>query len=204
MIVSHKITKIWCLAAANERFGNAKYLSNLSSSARDNYCQLDACEEIAVESSKCNCFHSRKLFWTYRLEIVINLLIRSWLRQRCCHFDEISFASCIESCHFDNFQCSQWRKCHQNNEIVVSVLLPPTRSPLASRSVAGSRSFVLTSPQRISTSSLVFHLSSSSWAFWPSPWCQRSVTGQWTGESLDYSPNPSRAECLLRRHKDVS
>ena len=28
------------------------------------------------------------------------------LKRRCCHFDEIFFTSCTESCHFDNFQCS--------------------------------------------------------------------------------------------------
>ena len=39
----------------------------------------------------------------------------------CHHFDEIFIAGCTESCHFDNFRCSQWLKFRQNDNIPVSV-----------------------------------------------------------------------------------
>ena len=48
------------------------------------------------------------------------------LKRKCCHFDEILITDCTESCHFDNFRCSQWWKFHQNDDISVSVK-PVTR-----------------------------------------------------------------------------
>ena len=38
-------------------------------------------------------------------------------------FDEIFITGCTESCHFDNFQCSQWWRFRQNDDIFVSVKL---------------------------------------------------------------------------------
>ena len=43
------------------------------------------------------------------------------LKRKCCHFDEILITDCTESCHFDNFRCSQWWKFRQNDDISVSV-----------------------------------------------------------------------------------
>ena len=43
------------------------------------------------------------------------------LKRKCRHFDEILITGCTGSCHFDNFQCSQWWKFHQNEDIYVSV-----------------------------------------------------------------------------------
>ena len=43
------------------------------------------------------------------------------LKQKCRHFDEIFIAGCTGSCHFDNFQCSQWWTFHQNEDFSVSV-----------------------------------------------------------------------------------
>ena len=43
------------------------------------------------------------------------------LKRKCCHFDDILITGCTGSCHFDNFQCSQWWKFHQNEDIFVSV-----------------------------------------------------------------------------------
>ena len=43
------------------------------------------------------------------------------LKRKCCHFDEILITDCTESCHFDNFRCSQWWKFRQNDHIFVSV-----------------------------------------------------------------------------------
>ena len=50
------------------------------------------------------------------------------LKQKCRHFDEILITGCTRSCHFDNFQRSQWWKFHQNEDISVSVLAHPTRT----------------------------------------------------------------------------
>ena len=44
------------------------------------------------------------------------------LKWTCCHFDDIFLAGCIGSCHSDNFQCSQWEKCHENDDISALVL----------------------------------------------------------------------------------
>ena len=41
---------------------------------------------------------------------------------RKCYFDEIFLSGCTGSCHFDNFQCSQWWRFHQNDNIFVTVV----------------------------------------------------------------------------------
>ena len=46
------------------------------------------------------------------------------LKQKCRHFDEIFITGCTGSCHFDNFQCSQWWTFHQNEDFSVSVHKP--------------------------------------------------------------------------------
>ena len=43
------------------------------------------------------------------------------LKRKCLHFDEIFITGCTESCQNDNFQCSQWWKFRQNDDISVSV-----------------------------------------------------------------------------------
>ena len=54
-----------------------------------------------------------------------NKTIRAFpLKRKCCHFDEILITDCTESCHFDNFRCSQWLKFRQNDDISVSVSPP--------------------------------------------------------------------------------
>ena len=40
---------------------------------------------------------------------------------RKCHLYEIFITGCTGSCHFDNFQCSQWWKFHQNDNSSISV-----------------------------------------------------------------------------------
>ena len=37
------------------------------------------------------------------------------LEQKCHYFVKIFFSGCTGSCHFDNFQCSQWWKFRQND-----------------------------------------------------------------------------------------
>ena len=44
------------------------------------------------------------------------------LKRKCRHFDEILITGCTGSCQNDNFQCSQWLKFRQNDDIFVSVL----------------------------------------------------------------------------------
>ena len=46
----------------------------------------------------------------------------SSLKWKCRPFDEIVITGCTGSCHFDNFQCSQWWKFRQNDDISVSML----------------------------------------------------------------------------------
>ena len=48
------------------------------------------------------------------------------LKRKCLHFDEIFITGCTESCQNDNFQCSQWWKFHQNDDIFVSVNVDKT------------------------------------------------------------------------------
>ena len=50
-----------------------------------------------------------------------SLITITTLKRKCRHFDEIFITGCTGSCHFDNFQCSQWWKFHQNEDISVSV-----------------------------------------------------------------------------------
>ena len=45
----------------------------------------------------------------------------STLKRKCLHFDEIFNTGCTGSCQNDNFQCSQWLKFCQNDDIFVSV-----------------------------------------------------------------------------------
>ena len=44
------------------------------------------------------------------------------LKRKCCHFDEIFITGCTESCQNDNFQCSQWWRFRQRDDIFVSVI----------------------------------------------------------------------------------
>ena len=49
-------------------------------------------------------------------------------KRKCHHFDEIFITGCTESCQNDNFQCRQWRKFRQNDDISVSVELKHNQS----------------------------------------------------------------------------
>ena len=44
-------------------------------------------------------------------------------KRKCLHFDEILIIGCTGSCQNDNFQCSQWWKFSQNDDIYVSVYI---------------------------------------------------------------------------------
>ena len=45
------------------------------------------------------------------------------LKRKSLHFDEMFITGCTGSCQNDNFQCSQWWKFRQNDDIFVSVIL---------------------------------------------------------------------------------
>ena len=60
-------------------------------------------------------------WWGNRRQFLPLCAIGTPLKQKCCHFDEIFITDCTGSCHFDNFQCSQWWKFCQNEDISVSV-----------------------------------------------------------------------------------
>ena len=65
------------------------------------------------------------LVWTrfkVRWLILGNVRKSHSLKRKCHHFDESFITGCTESCHFDNFRCSQWWRFHQNEDIFVSVL----------------------------------------------------------------------------------
>ena len=51
------------------------------------------------------------------------------LKRKCRPFDKILIIGCTGSCYFDNFQCSQWWKFHQNDNISVSVRDGQTKAP---------------------------------------------------------------------------
>ena len=53
------------------------------------------------------------------------------LKRKCHNFDEIFITGCTGSCHFDNFQCSQWWKFCQNDNIFIVVLFRQHQLPLA-------------------------------------------------------------------------
>ena len=44
------------------------------------------------------------------------------LKRKSLHFDEMFITGCTGSCQNDNFQCSQWWKFRQNDDIFVSVI----------------------------------------------------------------------------------
>ena len=50
-------------------------------------------------------------------------MLFSTLKRKCRHFDEIFITGCTGSCQNDNFQCSQWWKFRQNEDISVSVIV---------------------------------------------------------------------------------
>ena len=93
------------------------------------YFQIDV-KDRNLEHFLCNCLRLNTTgahWWLInRKQAIIwpnidHVLWRLTLKRKCCHFDKIFITSCTVSCQNDNFQCSQWWKCHQNEDISVSV-----------------------------------------------------------------------------------
>ena len=55
---------------------------------------------------------------------IVLWLTTQLLNLQYCHFDDIAVIGFTRDCENDNFWCSQWGKCHQNDDIAVSVTLP--------------------------------------------------------------------------------
>ena len=51
----------------------------------------------------------------------LQISVAKTLKRKCCHFDEIFVIGCTESYQNDNFECSQWWKFRQNDDISLSV-----------------------------------------------------------------------------------
>ena len=62
-------------------------------------------------------YNQQQTTWHWTSLCLSQLLPTSPLKWK-CHFDEIFVTGCTESCHIDNFRCSQWRKFRQNDSFV--------------------------------------------------------------------------------------
>ena len=82
-------------------------------------------------------YNGTALYFASALQNLIHVLVKTrinlvryndayTLKRKCHHFDEIFITGCTESCHFDNFRCSQWWRFHQNEDIFVSVYASET------------------------------------------------------------------------------
>ena len=94
------------------------------------------------------------------------------LKRKCCHFDEIFITGCTESCHFDNFRCSQWWRFHQNDDIFVSVAMTSSNGnifcvtgPLCGE-FTGDRWIPITKASVFVDFRLIKRLSKQSWGWW--------------------------------------
>ena len=60
---------------------------------------------------------------------IMQMYLKMWsakcpsLKRKSLHFDEMFITGCTGSCQNDNFQCSQWWKFRQNDDIFVSVMM---------------------------------------------------------------------------------
>ena len=68
---------------------------------------------------------TRKMFpfvtSSWEVQVLNSVMHCPALKRKCLHFDEIFITGCTGSCQNDNFQCSQWLKFRQNDDIFVSV-----------------------------------------------------------------------------------
>ena len=95
----------------NFRINTLRKKHDSGQTARDRrHFELNFHENITLNVSSCFI----KIYFP-RLQWAVTL------KRKCRHFDEILITGCTGSCHFDNFQCSQWWKFHQNEDISVSV-----------------------------------------------------------------------------------
>ena len=99
-----------------------------------------------------NNYLTLSLIYTYDMKVSIShyfnyltnyaiIVAHHWptLKRKCLHFDEIFITGCTESCQNDNFQCSQWWKFHQNDDIFVSVYMVATHKITARNSTGSNR-----------------------------------------------------------------
>ena len=103
------------------------------------YRQINCQSELKLNS----CDHSFRQSWSHKgvmghqlrsclgasllllhfLCWLVLYFVCSSLKRQCLHFDEMFITGCTGSYQNDNFQCSQWRKFGQNDDIFVSGIL---------------------------------------------------------------------------------
>ena len=76
--------------------------------------------EIPISWDMCTKIISDRPAWRC-LSTETSLCTPQTLKRKSLHFDEIFITGCTGSCQNDNFQCSQWLKLRQNDDIFVSV-----------------------------------------------------------------------------------
>ena len=64
-----------------------------------------------------------KLYLSFDDSFCVRVFDGYSLKRKSLHFDEMFITGCTGSCQNDNFQCSQWWKFRQNDDIFVSVLV---------------------------------------------------------------------------------
>ena len=119
------------------------------------------------------------------------------LKRKCSHFDEIFITGCTESCHFDNFRCSQWWRFRQNEDISVSVhwaFLIIVWNHWYSRSLWWSTSNFV---------KRVLHDGAMTWKRIPYYWtCVREIN--WSPVDAPPPPPPPHTHTHTHTHKRVS
>ena len=72
-------------------------------------------DDIAADDISKHIFFAVNINFVYQDQVT--------LKRKSLHFDEMFITGCTGSCQNDNFQCSQWWKFRQNDDIFVSVLI---------------------------------------------------------------------------------
>ena len=129
-------TKLWLIESLESKLGKCKFIYLLKASVSGSLvsgigqgCHLSPVSVVVFFSFPvCHFSHS---VTSEDAGITVNSLWPSdgiWhqrpsLKRKCLHFDEIFITGCTGSCQNDNFQCSQWLKFRQNDDIFVSVMV---------------------------------------------------------------------------------
>ena len=124
---------LW-MCPANERchYSVTPYLTCWAHTQNDPYTET---EMSSFWRNFRHWLHWKLSFWQLSVQPVMKISSKWWHFRKCHHFDEIFVTGCTESCHFDNFRCSQWWKFHQNDDIFGNVIILTKFSSLAALKV---------------------------------------------------------------------